>query len=165
MAYPFVTDPAIRSPVNATIDFEPPVSGDGLAATLRANGVLDVESYRKLGRNPVAHRAVALHSALGRGGVHRLPGLRDRSEPRLEAPRRGQSRPSSFLAPLATLEPHRGGDQRDALHVIGLDRGGILGILRLELRLQAIHELLDQALGDLVEQPGYGRTAPPCRRW
>ena len=51
MAYPFVTDPAIRSPVNATIDFEPPVSGDGLAATLRANGVLDVESYRKLGRN------------------------------------------------------------------------------------------------------------------
>ena len=51
MAAPFVTDPAIRSRVNATIDFEPPVSGDHLAATLRANGVVDTESYRKLGRN------------------------------------------------------------------------------------------------------------------
>ncbi|MDE0169476.1 MAG: phosphoserine transaminase [bacterium] len=51
MAYPFVTDPSIRSRVNATIDFEQPVSGDYLAATLRANGVVDTESYRKLGRN------------------------------------------------------------------------------------------------------------------
>ncbi len=51
MAYPFVADPSIRSRVNATIDFEQPVSGDHLAATLRANGVVDTESYRKLGRN------------------------------------------------------------------------------------------------------------------
>ena len=51
MAYPFVADPAIRSRVTATIDFEPPLSGDHLAATLRANGVVDTESYRKLGRN------------------------------------------------------------------------------------------------------------------
>ena len=51
MASPFVADPSIRSPVTATIDFEPPVSGDHLAATLRANGVVDTESYRKLGRN------------------------------------------------------------------------------------------------------------------
>ena len=51
MAYPFVADPSIRSRVNATIDFEQPVSGDYLAATLRANGVVDTESYRKLGRN------------------------------------------------------------------------------------------------------------------
>ena len=51
MAYPFVADPSIRSRVNATIDFEAPLSGDHLAATLRANGVVDTESYRKLGRN------------------------------------------------------------------------------------------------------------------
>ena len=51
MAYPFVSDPSIRSHVTATIDFEMPVSGDYLAATLRANGVVDTESYRKLGRN------------------------------------------------------------------------------------------------------------------
>ena len=51
MAYPFVADPSVRSRVNATIDFEQPVSGDHLAATLRANGVVDTESYRKLGRN------------------------------------------------------------------------------------------------------------------
>ena len=51
MAYPFVADPSIRSRVNATIDFVQPVSGDHLAATLRANGIVDTESYRKLGRN------------------------------------------------------------------------------------------------------------------
>ncbi len=51
MADPFVTDPATRSLVSATIDFHSPVSGDDLAATLRANGVVDTESYRKLGRN------------------------------------------------------------------------------------------------------------------
>lgn len=51
LAFPFVTDPLIRSRVSGTIDFEPPVSGDHLAAALRANGVVDTESYRKLGRN------------------------------------------------------------------------------------------------------------------
>ena len=51
MAAPFVTDPALRSQVNATIDFKEPISGDGLAATLRANGIVDTESYRKLGQN------------------------------------------------------------------------------------------------------------------
>lgn len=51
LAYPFVSDPSIRSQVTATIDFEMPVSGDHLAAALRANGVVDTESYRKLGRN------------------------------------------------------------------------------------------------------------------
>lgn len=51
LAYPFVADPSIRSRVNATIDFRQPVSGDHLAATLRANGIVDTESYRKLGRN------------------------------------------------------------------------------------------------------------------
>jgi len=50
-ATPFVKDPAYRSPVTATVDFEPPVDAAALASTLRANGVVDVEPYRKLGRN------------------------------------------------------------------------------------------------------------------
>jgi phosphoserine aminotransferase len=49
-ATPFVADPAARSHVTATIDFEG-VNGEELAAALRANGIVDVEPYRKLGRN------------------------------------------------------------------------------------------------------------------
>ncbi|KQB86042.1 phosphoserine transaminase [Corynebacterium lowii] len=50
-ATPFVQDPAARSLVVGTIDFEEGVDAAALAATLRANGILDVEPYRKLGRN------------------------------------------------------------------------------------------------------------------
>jgi len=48
---PFVANPALRSPVVATIDFDPSVDAAALAATLRANGIVDTEPYRKLGRN------------------------------------------------------------------------------------------------------------------
>jgi phosphoserine aminotransferase len=51
LASPFVADPALRSPVTVTIDFDPTVDAKALASTLRANGILDVEPYRKLGRN------------------------------------------------------------------------------------------------------------------
>jgi phosphoserine aminotransferase len=50
-ATPFVTDRAKRSLVVAAIDFNDDVDGQALAATLRANGIVDVEPYRKLGRN------------------------------------------------------------------------------------------------------------------
>jgi len=50
-ATPFVTDPAKRSPVVGTIDFSDAVSADAVAAILRENGIVDTESYRKLGRN------------------------------------------------------------------------------------------------------------------
>jgi phosphoserine aminotransferase len=50
-ATPFVADPARRSLVVGTIDFADSVDGAALAATLRANGIVDVEPYRKLGRN------------------------------------------------------------------------------------------------------------------
>jgi phosphoserine aminotransferase len=50
-ATPFVTDPAKRSLVVGTIDFDEGVDAAALAATLRANGIVDVEPYRKLGRN------------------------------------------------------------------------------------------------------------------
>ena len=50
-ATPFVTDPDERSFVVGTIDFADSVDAAALATTLRANGVVDVEPYRKLGRN------------------------------------------------------------------------------------------------------------------
>jgi phosphoserine aminotransferase len=50
-ATPFVSDPAKRSRVVGTIDFDEQVDAAALAATLRANGIVDVEPYRKLGRN------------------------------------------------------------------------------------------------------------------
>jgi phosphoserine aminotransferase len=46
-----VADPAQRSLVVGTIDFAEGVDAAALAATLRANGIVDVEPYRKLGRN------------------------------------------------------------------------------------------------------------------
>jgi phosphoserine aminotransferase len=48
---PFVADPAKRSQVVGTIDFSDDVDAAAVAATLRANGIVDVEPYRKLGRN------------------------------------------------------------------------------------------------------------------
>ena len=50
-ATPFVTDPALRSQVVGTIDFTDEVDAAAVAATLRANGIVDTEPYRKLGRN------------------------------------------------------------------------------------------------------------------
>jgi phosphoserine aminotransferase len=50
-ATPFVNDENKRSLVVGTIDFDDEVDAAGIAATLRANGIVDVEPYRKLGRN------------------------------------------------------------------------------------------------------------------
>jgi phosphoserine aminotransferase len=48
---PFVADQAKRSLVVGTIDFDDSVDAASVAATLRANGIVDTEPYRKLGRN------------------------------------------------------------------------------------------------------------------
>jgi phosphoserine aminotransferase len=54
-ATPFVADPAKRSAVVGTIDLADPatggVSANDVNAALRANGIVDTDSYRKLGRN------------------------------------------------------------------------------------------------------------------
>src|SRR3954464_2405705 len=50
-ATPFVTDPELRSAAVATIDFADGVDASAIAKVLRANGVVDTEPYRKLGRN------------------------------------------------------------------------------------------------------------------
>ena len=48
---PYVADPAHRSQVVGTIDFDDSVDASAVAKVLRANGIVDVEPYRKLGRN------------------------------------------------------------------------------------------------------------------
>ncbi|NNC75503.1 MAG: phosphoserine transaminase [Acidimicrobiia bacterium] len=50
-AQPFVTDPDARSATVATIDFDDSVPAAEVSGVLRANGIVDTESYRKLGRN------------------------------------------------------------------------------------------------------------------
>jgi phosphoserine aminotransferase len=61
LATPFVADPAQRSFVVGTVDFTDSVDAPALAATLRATGVVDVEPYRKLGRNQLR---VAMYPAV-----------------------------------------------------------------------------------------------------
>ncbi len=50
-ATPFVADPLQRSQVVGTIDFDDAIKATALSAALRANGIVDTDSYRKLGRN------------------------------------------------------------------------------------------------------------------
>jgi phosphoserine aminotransferase len=50
-ATPFVTDERLRSQVVGTIDLADTVDAPAVAKALRANGVVDTEPYRKLGRN------------------------------------------------------------------------------------------------------------------
>jgi phosphoserine aminotransferase len=50
-ATPFVADPAKRSAVVGTIDVDPSIDVAAVNAALRANGIVDTDSYRKLGRN------------------------------------------------------------------------------------------------------------------
>ncbi|MBO0732049.1 MAG: phosphoserine transaminase, partial [Acidimicrobiaceae bacterium] len=50
-ATPFVSEPDQRSHVVGTIDFDDSIDAMRLAAVLRANGIVDTEPYRKLGRN------------------------------------------------------------------------------------------------------------------
>ncbi len=50
-AVPFVSDPAQRSHTVATVDLDEAVDAAAVSKVLRANGIVDTESYRKLGRN------------------------------------------------------------------------------------------------------------------
>ncbi len=68
-ASPFVEDPAKRSLVVGTIDFADDVDAAALAATLRANGIVDTEPYRKLGRNQLR---IGMFPAVDPGDVEAL---------------------------------------------------------------------------------------------
>jgi phosphoserine aminotransferase len=66
---PYVRDPAKRSAVVGTIDFDDSVDATLVAKALRANGIVDVEPYRKLGRNQLR---VAMFPAVEPGDVAAL---------------------------------------------------------------------------------------------
>jgi phosphoserine aminotransferase len=68
-ASPFVADPAQRSAVVGTIDFDDATDAAEIAKVLRANGVVDTEPYRKLGRNQLR---VAMFPAVEPGDVEAL---------------------------------------------------------------------------------------------
>ncbi|HEX6165141.1 MAG TPA: phosphoserine transaminase, partial [Acidimicrobiales bacterium] len=68
-ATPFVSDPAIRSHVVATIDLDDSIDAPTVSAVLRQNFILDTESYRKLGRNQLR---IALYPAIDPDDVEAL---------------------------------------------------------------------------------------------
>jgi phosphoserine aminotransferase len=81
-ATPFVRDPAKRSLVVGTIDFADGVDAARVAATLRANAIVDVEPYRKLGRNQLR---VAMFPAIEPTDVQALTACIDWVVERIEA--------------------------------------------------------------------------------
>jgi phosphoserine aminotransferase len=74
LASPFVEDPAHRSAVVVTIDFDSSIDAARIAAELRANGIVDTEPYRKLGRNQLR---VAVFPAVEPDDVRALTGCVD----------------------------------------------------------------------------------------
>lgn len=79
---PFVADPAKRSLVVGTIDFADGLDAAAVARTLRANGIVDTEPYRKLGRNQLR---VGMFPAVEPGDVRALTGCIDWVVERLTA--------------------------------------------------------------------------------
>ena len=73
-ATPFVAEPASRSLVVGTIDFDEGVDAAAVAATLRANGIVDTEPYRKLGRNQLR---IGMFPAVETADVEALTGCID----------------------------------------------------------------------------------------
>jgi phosphoserine aminotransferase len=68
-ATPFVSDPTKRSQVIGTIDFADEIDAAAVAKVLRANGIVDTEPYRKLGRNQLR---VAMFPAIDPADVEAL---------------------------------------------------------------------------------------------
>ncbi|WP_433222503.1 phosphoserine transaminase [Microtetraspora malaysiensis] len=73
-ATPFVTDPAQRSNVVGTIDFDKSIDAAAVAKVLRANGIVDTEPYRKLGRNQLR---IAMFPAIDPADIEALTGCVD----------------------------------------------------------------------------------------
>ena len=66
---PFVVDPAMRSKVVGTINFDDAIDATKIAAALRANGIVDTEPYRKLGKNQLR---IGMFPAVDPGDVEAL---------------------------------------------------------------------------------------------
>jgi phosphoserine aminotransferase len=66
---PYVVDPTHRSLVIGTIDFDDAIDAAAIAKTLRANGIVDTEPYRKLGRNQLR---IAMYPAVDPSDIEAL---------------------------------------------------------------------------------------------
>ncbi|WP_204059539.1 phosphoserine transaminase [Microbispora corallina] len=77
---PFVADPAQRSNVVGTIDFDDSVDAAAVAKVLRANGIVDTEPYRKLGRNQLR---IAMFPAIDPADIEALTACVDHVVERL----------------------------------------------------------------------------------
>jgi phosphoserine aminotransferase len=73
-ATPYVKDPEKRSNVVGTIDFDPSIDAKVIAKTLRANGIVDTEPYRKLGRNQLR---IAMYPSVEPTDIAKLTGAID----------------------------------------------------------------------------------------
>jgi len=71
---PYVVDPDHRSLVIGTIDLDDAIDATAVAKTLRANGIVDTEPYRKLGRNQLR---IAMYPAIDPSDVEALSGCID----------------------------------------------------------------------------------------
>ena len=71
---PFVADPLGRSLVVTTVDFDDAIDAARIAGILRANGVLDTEPYRKLGRNQLR---IGMFPAIDPEDIKKLTGAID----------------------------------------------------------------------------------------
>ncbi|MGA0184455.1 MAG: phosphoserine transaminase [Candidatus Nanopelagicales bacterium] len=74
IATPFVSEPEHRSSVVVTIDIDDAIDATAITGALRANGILDTEPYRKLGRNQLR---IAVFPAVERDDVRALTGCLD----------------------------------------------------------------------------------------
>ena len=106
-ATPFVSDATMRSPVVGTVDFTDAVSAGALARVLRENGIVDTESYRKLGRNQLR---IGMYPSVDPGDVAALTACIDYVAARLalvreradqhhehEQPEDGRQQPAGHL--------------------------------------------------------------------
>jgi phosphoserine aminotransferase len=73
-ATPFVADPADRSPVVGTVDLDESIDAKAVTKILRANGIVDTEPYRRLGRNQLR---IAMFPAVDPADIEVLTGAID----------------------------------------------------------------------------------------
>jgi phosphoserine aminotransferase len=116
-AAPFVSDPGKRSPVVGTIDFTDEVSADTVAAVLRENGIVDTESYRKLGRNQLR---IGMFPAVDPGDVAALTACVDYVAERLGLVRDGTNQHHEYEQPQHCRQQPAG----DVVHWASLAGGG-----------------------------------------
>jgi phosphoserine aminotransferase len=74
LATPYVKEPGERSPVVGTVDFDETVDAKAISTALRANGIVDTEPYRKLGRNQLR---IGMYPAVDPDDVKALTGCID----------------------------------------------------------------------------------------